>query len=1223
MPNNRNTTFHLLLFSTVLFLFGFVAHYLTNKSNTPEKYAEKLQTALQQQEYEIDEYFRQTTFLEDAIHNRLGEEELNILNERPYTLCIYQADSLLFWSNNKALAYSTETAPSATRVVKKIKLKKKHYELIKDRYTDDKDSIYTLVGLIPIYYEYNLENDYLKKAFALDDVPSYVQIGKLGAPVENTSGQELFYVLFKGNRGRQNAPLSTVIFYLLAFFTFILALTYLASTIIERYGSWVGVPFFIVAVVTTRVVTSYLGFTSVFSDYDLFSPHYYAFNDLTNSLGDLFINVILLFWICVYVHRQLRFRHLISLSDIARYATAVGAYALIFGAMFLVGFVYKSLVLDSEISLEIDNISTTNIYSFVGLLSVTILAVAFFFLTHKLMLLLTKLNIMPIAKLIFAGIVLGIFTLFNVFNVLSVTTLFLILFAVFVIVLFEIFIRQKSLSLGWLLGWIIIFSLFSSFMLYQLNREKHLNSMRIYAERLSKDNDYIAERQFNDILNDIRKDNLTKKFFKSPFMPRKQVIDRMQKRYIEKGYLFNRYNYNIHLYNPNGNPVRGEIAQYDSLLQKIDLAIPTSIPDLHLWSDDEGNAQYIADVLIRDKGMEVGKFVIVFFPKKSKQSKVYSELLLDSYSKTQKAFNIFDYAIYKKGVRVAQKDKSFGERLEFYIPEGSEFYTIVKGQKKYFIYRPNADKVVVVAGERRNWVKGASLFSYMFCLQFAVFLLMVFINRLSQALPAGIYKMNFSTQTSLRSRINISVISVITLSFTFIGLVTVLYFQREFEEYHKGRLERKVRGVLATANSEMKRREGNNFLLDVEELSAIHSMDIDLYGLDGELRKSSQDEVLKYGLISNKMNPLALYYLRNLGMEQYTHSETISDFEYLAAYVPLYNKDKQRVAYIGLPYFSRQANLRQDVSGFMGTLLNVYVLLFLVAGVVALFVGNSVTRPIVAIGEKLKAVKLGKKNEPIVWENEDEIGALVSEYNKMIKELEESARLLAQSNREFAWREMARQVAHEIKNPLTPMRLSIQHLQRVYESDPNQINRLSKTILEQIDNLSHIASEFSNFAKMPKARNEYFVLDELVISVYDLFKKHDSIKITLEIPDENTTVFADKKQMMRVFNNLIKNAIQAIPEDRPGNIDIAIERLQETVIAKIIDNGVGIPEEKQASIFVPNFTTKNSGMGLGLAISRNIIESPNGTIYFSTEENVGTTFYVELPIKEAVEKMYV
>ena len=243
---------------------------------------------------------------------------------------------------------------------------------------------------------------------------------------------------------------------------------------------------------------------------------------------------------------------------------------------------------------------------------------------------------------------------------------------------------------------------------------------------------------------------------------------------------------------------------------------------------------------------------------------------------------------------------------------------------------------------------------------------------------------------------------------------------------------------------------------------------------------------------------------------------------------------------------------------------------------------------------------------------------LVAEYNKMIRQLEESAQLLARSERESAWREMAKQIAHEIKNPLTPMKLSIQYLQRALDEDsPNTkelAGRVSKTLIEQIDNLSEIATAFSSFAKMPKAKNEVMDLVEVVNGVVDLFKKEENVTIQMTNYTEKAIIYADKNQLISAFNNLVKNATQAIPEDRDGKIDVIVLEEYGHFKVVVMDNGSGIPEHQQDKVFVPNFTTKNSGTGLGLAITKRVVESARGRIWFESTENKGTTFYVELPM---------
>ena len=244
---------------------------------------------------------------------------------------------------------------------------------------------------------------------------------------------------------------------------------------------------------------------------------------------------------------------------------------------------------------------------------------------------------------------------------------------------------------------------------------------------------------------------------------------------------------------------------------------------------------------------------------------------------------------------------------------------------------------------------------------------------------------------------------------------------------------------------------------------------------------------------------------------------------------------------------------------------------------------------------------------------------LVREYNHMVDQLAVSAEKLARSERESAWREMAKQIAHEIKNPLTPMKLSVQQLQRSTEKDPeNQkksIRQIAQTLIDQIDHLSTIATEFSNFAQMPRTNNEEVNLQEKIMKISELFRNTEQMEIETDFDLKNpAVVFADREQITRVFINLLKNAIQSIPEDREGKIGIRLETDEWLARVKVMDNGKGIPDEMGDKLFQPNFTTKSSGMGMGLAIVKSIVENAGGTIRYETELGKGTTFIIELPL---------
>jgi nitrogen fixation/metabolism regulation signal transduction histidine kinase len=258
-------------------------------------------------------------------------------------------------------------------------------------------------------------------------------------------------------------------------------------------------------------------------------------------------------------------------------------------------------------------------------------------------------------------------------------------------------------------------------------------------------------------------------------------------------------------------------------------------------------------------------------------------------------------------------------------------------------------------------------------------------------------------------------------------------------------------------------------------------------------------------------------------------------------------------------------------------------------------------------------IRLGTANEKIEYRENDEIGRLVHEYNRMIDELAISADKLARGERESAWREMARQVAHEIKNPLTPMKLSVQHLYRTFKekgNDPELLERITTTLVQQIDTLANIASAFSNFAKMPQAIPVRTDLKELIAQISQLYADGCDIEITGE---GEFFVMADRDQMNAIFSNLLKNAQQSIPLERRGRIAVSLRHEGGEIVVEIADNGIGILEDQRDKIFTPNFTTKSSGMGLGLAIVRNIVQEASGTIWFTSTYNVGTSFFVRLP----------
>jgi len=411
----------------------------------------------------------------------------------------------------------------------------------------------------------------------------------------------------------------------------------------------------------------------------------------------------------------------------------------------------------------------------------------------------------------------------------------------------------------------------------------------------------------------------------------------------------------------------------------------------------------------------------------------------------------------------------------------------------------------------------------------------------------------------------------------------------------------------------------------VEEIAQVHSTDINIYDLDGNLQVSSNLFVYRKGILSKKMHPLAYYNLHQLNTIQYSNYEQIGGISYVSIYHPLRDDNGNAYAYLNIPSFTNQDELKQEISNFLVTIINLNAFIFLIAGTIALFLTNRITSSFLLISKKMQEVNLGKTNEEIEWKRNDEIGGLVKEYNKMVKKLEESAVALAKSEREGAWREMARQVAHEIKNPLTPMKLSIQYLQKAIDNNSVNVKEMAgsvaKTLVEQIDHLSKIASDFSQFANIGNPKKEVFDLHEMLYSLTSLYETTENLLFKWVPVHHRIMVFADKTQLNRLFTNLLQNAMEACDNNSRRVISVSEEVREESIIVKVTDNGEGIPLEMQSKIFIPNFTTKSSGTGLGLAMSKTIVEQAKGKIWFETVEGEGTTFYVELPILRATKPL--
>ncbi len=541
---------------------------------------------------------------------------------------------------------------------------------------------------------------------------------------------------------------------------------------------------------------------------------------------------------------------------------------------------------------------------------------------------------------------------------------------------------------------------------------------------------------------------------------------------------------------------------------------------------------------------------------------------------------------------------------------------IDKNDYNHFVYKIEKDSKIVISRKNDDIFCKIAPFTYLLILLCIFALPSVFL------LNYGIKGLKF--KPDFRQRLQLSIVFIVVLSFGIIGMSSVFYIKKLNDRKNKEALDEKTHSILVELQQNLSNTESITPLMSNEinsylrNLYNIYFTDINLFNINGELISTTRKELYDEGLVSKWMNPIAYNELYSGKKSRLIINESIGKMEFLSAYIPFRNNQNKIIAYLNLPYFTRQNEMQQGITTFITAFINIFIFLTGLSIIFALIISKYVTRPLQLITTSLGTLALNHKNKKIEWNRDDEIGSLIAEYNRLIDELEKSVQKLAQSERESAWREMARQVAHEIKNPLTPMKLSTQYLLKSWnEHAPDidlRINNFMNNLIEQIENLSNIASEFSDFAQMPKTFKEKLDLVNIINNSAEIFKEIENITLTFEY-DTNTSfnIVADKKQMLRVFNNLLNNALQSIAKDKKGLIKIKLYKNNGFNVITVEDNGKGIEEDQKSKIFMPDFSTKSGSMGLGLAIVKNIIENAGGEITFESETGKGTVFIIKLP----------
>lgn len=621
----------------------------------------------------------------------------------------------------------------------------------------------------------------------------------------------------------------------------------------------------------------------------------------------------------------------------------------------------------------------------------------------------------------------------------------------------------------------------------------------------------------------------------------------------------------------------------------------------YLLADFDGFVAYIGKFVF-------GKTVLYlrFDSTKDNEGSGYPQILSRKSVENESAVYPYSYAKYKNGHLIFSSGSFTYNKSIANLGEYDDIAVTVKDRYSHMLI-PVGDNDTLVISLHENFFK-----MYYMNILYAFFIC-ILLSSYGLFFSLHYNNVNFRKGT-LKNRIKNNIISLIFILFIILTALSIYLNTKSFEERHNA----KATQLMKYINKELEHlscvewEECPDITAKLSEMSEILTVDINIYSDKGVLVATSRPEIFRAGFDGSLADPLALKRIIGEGSMSYVCRGQVGELSYMSAYMPLL-PENGKTYILNVPYFTQNDELNLDIVIMVIIAINIAIVVMVLAFILSGLVAERVTKPLQMLNDKLKQMRFGGKNEKIVYDNKDEVGALVREYNNMVDKLDESINKLARSERESAWREMARQIAHEIKNPLTPMKLNIQFMQRsLLMEDPEDFKKrfkdVSSMLIEQIDNMASIASAFSDFAKIPIANSEVFDVSDLVRSCARLFE--NNIRSLEYYIEPGIMVFADKEQLRRVVVNILKNAVQCIPEERDGIVRITVKKAEQKVEIRIRDNGDGIPDELREKIFEPNFTTKSGGMGLGLAISRRIVESMGGLINYTSEVGVGTEFVI-------------
>lgn len=1181
---------------SLLLLLGTISWEYVFDRQGEDNWIARFEERLHRQEMKADELlnrFKDTVDIDDYAWN----EDVVFVG--------FRNDKLFFWTNENvgeeglfALLRGEENF---------IKINNIFYEVRRKSYGDA-----DYFALIHIKDDYPYKNQYVKNQFGqflhiATENADNIKVNRLasegGRSVVDKDGHKLFYILHNENYKDRSANYVLLAFYIL----FFLSLFYVFSLLLQGSSSLKTQLFciagFIVFILLLRFVMIKYSIPDVVYRLRIFD-NTASKNTFVASVGDLFL---LAFCICQVLY--LSFTYLkIDYQNIVfkrfRFLFIVGFVTFVFFYVNFFNSSVKSVIESTGVHLNIARIVSVEASSIIAFIAVIMEGLGLLVIMDGSAAIFKDFMKLPVVLKIVSGVMLffaGISYFFDLYINLGEC---IFVWGLYLLIIVNRYNVKRDVQRSIYMLLMFLLSLYMVVTAKKYEQYKELIQRAEFATELIEERDYNFENKLLEISRQIETSQLMRDLIANydEVALRNQLTNEFMN--------LTGYNYvtditlcrgNDSLMIEPGKELWECHGYFDQLIRKYGSQIEESV--FYLIEEFDGFVSYIGKFTFANVSL-----YLRFDSAKDSEGSGYPQVLSRKSVEGKNVAYPYSYAKYKNGELIfSSGDFNYYKSVERFGEQSGNIDIFDKDGYSHMLI-PAEDGGVLVMSLHN------SIFSLYLMNVLYVFFVIILISSYGLFFSST-HNINFRRGT-LKARIKNSIVSLIFILFVILTALSIYLNSKSFEKRHNA----KATELLKFINKELERlncvdsQKCPEIMRMLSEMSEILLVDINIYNVNGKLVATSRPEIFSTGFDGYLINPRALKKIVKDGQTSYIDQEKIGELDYMSAYIPLILENKE--AYIlNVPYFRQNDELNLDIVIMVIIAVNIAIVVMVLAFLLSGLVAERVTKPLQLVNEKLKKMRFGGKNEKIVYHNKDEVGALVQEYNNMVEKLDESINKLAKSERESAWREMARQIAHEIKNPLTPMKLNIQFMQRSLQiEDPAEFKErfkdISAILIEQIDNMASIASAFSNFAKMPVANSEMFDICEMVNNSAKLFEKNvDTLECNI---DTEILVFADREQFQRVLVNVLKNAEQSIPEDKSRSIKVKVEKKGTKVVIRISDNGVGIPEDIREKIFEPNFTTKSSGTGLGLAISRRIMESMGGTIDFVSTPGVGTEFFITL-----------